>query len=119
MPPEMDAIYRSEVNRDVPPFLLASEFDVAAIGLNRVGLKRAGIGPEAIRGLKRAYQILYRSGLPLQQALERIEQEVPAEEARQFVQFIRSAERGICRETSRRNFQSPKSAEEDSDGAQE
>ncbi len=109
----------TRVNRDVPPFLLASEFDVAAIGLNRVGLKRAGIGPEAMRGLKQAYRILYRSGLPLQQALERIEREVSAEEAQQFVQFIRSAERGICRETSRKNFRSAKSAENDSDAAQE
>ena len=109
----------TRVTRDVPPFLLASEFDVTAIGLNRVGLKRAGIGPEAIRGLKQAYRILYRSGAPLQQALERIEREVPTEEARQFVQFIRSSERGICREAPRRKSRREISNEDDSDDTSE
>ena len=90
----------TRVNVDVPPFLLASEFNVAARGLNTVGMKRAGIGEEAIRQLKRAYRILYRSRLPLQEALKRIEQEIPTEEARALVEFIRRSERGICREAS-------------------
>ncbi len=88
----------TRVNLDVPPFLLTSDFNVAAKGLNLVGLKRAGIGKEAIRQLKQAYRILYRSHLPLQEALKRIELEVPTEEARYLVDFIRRSERGICRE---------------------
>lgn len=92
----------TRVNLDVPPFLLASEFNVAAHGLNLVGLRRAGIGREAIRQLKTAYRILYRSRLPLDQALERIEKEVATEEARQLVAFIRSSQRGICRDARQR-----------------
>jgi len=84
--------------QDVPPFLLTAEFDVAAKGLNLVGLKRYGMPPEKIAALKRAYALLYRSKLPLKQALERIEKEVATEEALYFVQFIRASERGICRE---------------------
>src|SRR3990172_5322071 len=87
----------TRVNLDVPPFVLASEFDVAAHGLNLVGLRRAGISKDAIRQLKEAYRILYRSQLPLEKALERIEKEIPSEEARQLVAFIRSSKRGICR----------------------
>src|SRR3990172_1569803 len=68
----------TRVNLDVPPFLLASEFHVAARGLNLVGLRRAGIGQESIRQLKEAYRILCRSGLPQHQALERIEKEFSA-----------------------------------------
>ncbi|MFB3126611.1 MAG: acyl-ACP--UDP-N-acetylglucosamine O-acyltransferase, partial [Candidatus Acidiferrales bacterium] len=84
--------------QDVPPFLLAAEFDVAAKGLNLVGLKRAGLSPEKISALKRAYRLLYRSKLPLKEALARIEKEVATEEALYLVNFIRQSERGICRE---------------------
>lgn len=93
----------TRVNLDVPPFLIASDFKVAAKGLNAVGLKRAGVGPEAVRQLKQAYRILYRSHLPLKEALERIEREIPTDEARQLVEFIRRSERGICRDSSEKN----------------
>jgi UDP-N-acetylglucosamine acyltransferase len=88
----------TRVNLDVPPFVMASEFNVAAHGLNLVGLRRAGISREAIRQLKEAYRILYRSQLPLEKALERIESEIPSEEARHLVQFVRASKRGICRD---------------------
>lgn len=84
--------------QDVPPFILAAEFDVAAKGLNLVGLKRYGMPAEKISALKRAYTLLYRSKLPLKEALARIEKEVATEEALYLVQFIRASERGICRE---------------------
>ncbi len=84
--------------QDVPPFLLTADFDVAAKGLNLVGLKRYGMSAEKIAALKRAYKLLYRSKLSLADALERIEKEVATEEARYLVQFIRASKRGICRE---------------------
>jgi UDP-N-acetylglucosamine acyltransferase len=86
------------VIQDVPPFLLAADFNVAAKGLNLVGLRRHGMAAEKISSLKRAYHLLYHSRLPLQEALERIEREVGTEEALHFVAFIRASERGICRE---------------------
>ncbi len=101
----------TRVNLDVPPFLLASDFNVTAKGLNLVGLKRAGLSREAIRELKKAYQILYRSQLPLEEALARIEREVLIPEARHVVDFIRRSERGICRE-SRRSSRAQQALEE-------
>jgi UDP-N-acetylglucosamine acyltransferase len=71
---------------------------VAARGLNLVGLRRAGISKEGIRNLKEAYRILYRSQLPLEKALARIEKDIATDEVRQLVAFIRSSERGICRD---------------------
>ena len=88
----------SRVNADVPPFFLYSGFNVAPVGLNLVGLKRAGFSEAEISGLKRAYRILYRSGLKLADALARIEAEVPGEHAAHLVRFVRASERGICRE---------------------
>jgi len=88
----------TRVNRDVPPFFLYSGFNVEAKGLNLVGLKRAGFRASDLATLKKAYQVLYRSGLKLQEALARIESELPSTETQHLVRFIRSSERGICRD---------------------
>ncbi len=88
----------TRVNLDIPPFLLISEFHAAARGLNLVGLRRAGFSREQVSRLKAAYSLLYRSRLPLLEALEKIEKEVPGDDARHLAQFIRSSKRGICRE---------------------
>jgi UDP-N-acetylglucosamine acyltransferase len=88
----------TRVNSDVPPFFLYSGFNIEAKGLNLVGLKRAGYKASDVSVLKRAYQILYRSGLKLEDALVRIEAEIPTPETLHLVKFIRSSDRGICRE---------------------
>ena len=88
----------TRVNLDVPPFFLYSGFNVEAKGLNLVGLKRAGFTPPQVAKLKQAYQILYRSGLKLEEALVRIEAEIPDENTMHLVRFIRASKRGICRE---------------------
>ncbi|MDQ1468542.1 MAG: UDP-N-acetylglucosamine acyltransferase [Bryobacterales bacterium] len=88
----------TRVNLDVPPFFMYSGFNVEPSGLNVVGLKRAGFTLAQLLKLKKAYQILYRSGLKLEDALARIETEVPDENTAHLVNFIRSSKRGICRE---------------------
>jgi UDP-N-acetylglucosamine acyltransferase len=88
----------TRVNRDVPPFFMYSGLYVQPVGLNLIGLKRAGLDEEAIAALKTAYQILFRSGLKLEAALQRIETEIPTEHTLHLLGFIRSSKRGICRE---------------------
>jgi UDP-N-acetylglucosamine acyltransferase len=88
----------TRVNSDLPPFFLYTDFNVAAHGLNLVGLKRAGFSEAHIQALKAAYRLLYRSGLKLDDALQRIEIELPTEHTRHLVSFIRASKRGICRE---------------------
>jgi UDP-N-acetylglucosamine acyltransferase len=88
----------TRINSDVPPFFMYAGHDVEAKGLNIVGLKRAGYKASDISVLKRAYQILYRSGLKLEDALARIETEIPTPETLHLVAFIRRSQRGICRE---------------------
>jgi UDP-N-acetylglucosamine acyltransferase len=88
----------TRVNQDVPPYFLYTEFNVAPRGLNLVGLRRAGLSAEDIAALKRAYQLLYRSKLSLEAALEAIEREVGNPHARHLVDFVRRSKRGICRE---------------------
>ena len=88
----------TRVNSDVPPYVLGCDFNVVAKGLNLVGLKRAGFTYDEISQIKTAYKLLYRSHLKLDEALARIEAEVPSEHTRHFTNFIRSSKRGICRE---------------------
>jgi UDP-N-acetylglucosamine acyltransferase len=88
----------TRVNSDVPPFFLYSGFNVEAKGLNIVGLKRAGFKASQVAALKKAYHLLYRSGLKLEEALARIETEIPTPETLHLAAFVRRSERGICRE---------------------
>ena len=88
----------TRVNRDAPPFFLYADFNIVPKGLNLVGLRRAGFTHADIAALKTAYKLLYRAGLKLEEALRRIETEVPTEHTLHLVRFIRSSKRGICRE---------------------
>ncbi len=91
----------TRVNSDLPPFFLYSDFNVAAKGLNLVGLKRAGFSSQQIRELKEAYRLLYRSGLKQDDALERMQAQNASENVQYLVAFIRRSKRGICRESKR------------------
>ncbi len=95
----------TRVNSDLPPFFLYSDFNVAAKGVNIVGLKRAGFTAEEVRDIKAAYRILYRSGLKQQEALARIEAEIPSRYAKEIVEFVRKSERGICHASSKANLE--------------
>ncbi len=88
----------TRVNLDAPPFFTFAGFQIGAKGLNLMGLKRAGFKAPDVSILKRAYQLLYRSSLKLEEALKRIEVELPTSETLHLVSFIRGSRRGICRE---------------------
>jgi len=96
----------TRVNRDIPPYFLYAGLYVSPIGLNLVGLKRAGFTTADVKALKSAYKILYRSGLKLAEALQRIETEIPTEHTLHLVKFVRASKRGICRAT-RHHGQTP------------
>jgi len=85
------------VNQDLPPYFLYTGVYVLANGLNLVGLKRSGFSRAEISALKTAYRLLYKSNLKQEQALARIEAEVPTHHTRHLVEFIRASKRGICR----------------------
>ena len=89
----------SKLVQDVVPYTMVDGHPARAVGLNSVGISRAGIPIEIRRRIKQAYKILYRSGLNLAQAIAVIEQEVDScEEVEHLLRFLRNAERGICRE---------------------
>jgi UDP-N-acetylglucosamine acyltransferase len=86
------------VTRDVPPYVLAVGQPAEPHSVNVVGLERRGFTPEQILNIRRAYRILYRSKLKLEQALEKLEEAAASQaEIRPFVDFIKRSTRSIVR----------------------
>jgi UDP-N-acetylglucosamine acyltransferase len=86
------------ISKDVPPFCTMRPMTVNAVmGLNLVGMRRAGLTAEERLTVQRAFRILYRSGLNTGQALERIGREfTPGSLAGEMAAFIAASKRGIC-----------------------
>ena len=91
----------TRVNQDVTPYLTHVGQEMAVHGLNLVGLRRAGLDADQIDRIRQAYRILFRSALPLEEALAKVEAEVDGPHARHMVEFIRASERGVCRRKGR------------------
>jgi UDP-N-acetylglucosamine acyltransferase len=90
--------HNAAVTRDVPPYILAVGRPAVPHSVNSIGLQRRGFTPEQIQNIRRAYRLLYRSGLKLKAALEELEEAaVNQAEIRPFVEFIKRSERSIVR----------------------
>jgi UDP-N-acetylglucosamine acyltransferase len=86
------------VGQDVLPFTVASGNRATSAGLNTVGLKRRGLSSEIISNIKKAYRIIIRSGLLLDEALRKVRSEVPlSPEIEHLIAFAEKSERGLCR----------------------
>lgn len=86
------------VTQDVPPFCNATGDRARLHGLNLVGLKRRGFSPELVRDIKRAYRIVFKSGLKVAEAVATARQEIPASrEVDRLLSFVQASERGVCR----------------------
>jgi len=85
------------LNRDLPPYTIASGNYARAIGINKEGLKRRGFSADAIRALSQAFKLLIR-GRDRNNALAEVRvlvDEFP--DVKVFVDFIENSERGIVR----------------------
>ena len=86
------------VNKDVPPFILAAGEPIQYAGINRVGLTRKGFSPETLREIRQAYKLIYRSGLNVTQAIQKIkENDKLIPEVKNIVDFVEASERGIIK----------------------
>ena len=86
------------VNRDVPPYLMAAGQPAAPRGVNTEGLKRRGFDATQTRNIKHVFRLLYRSGLRLEEAREKInELAVEQPELQVFCEFFELSERSIIR----------------------
>jgi UDP-N-acetylglucosamine acyltransferase len=88
----------SAIGKDVPAYVTVSGAPAQAKTINLEGLRRRGFSSDAISQLRRAFKILYRQGLTLDMALQRLEtmfHKTP--EVVVFIDSIRASERGIVR----------------------
>lgn len=84
--------------KDLPPYVMAQGSPAVARTINAVGLKRRGYSQESIKAIKKAFNLLYRSDLRLEQAMQEIEKIAKTHDAVQLmVDFINSSTRSIVR----------------------
>lgn len=87
---------KSKIVQDVLPFFITDGNPPRVRGVNSVGLRRSGFNEDQRRALKDAYRILFRSALPLQNALQTLD-ELEDEHVAHLVNFIRGSKRGFVR----------------------
>ncbi len=88
----------SAITQDIPPYVMVGGRPTRPHGINSVGMERWGATPEAIRLIRKAYKILYKSNLKLEDAIEEMEDLAgDSDELSNMVSFLRNVTRGILR----------------------
>lgn len=90
--------FASHVNQSIPPYVTVSGEKAKAKGVNTEGLKRRGYTPEQVQQVRRAYKVLYRSGLPLEEARQKLrEMAENSVEIQPLVEFLDKTEKSLIR----------------------
>ena len=88
----------SGVSQDIPPYMMANGQRAQLYGLNIEGLKRHRFPEDTVNNLKKAYRVIFRSGLTVEKALEQLESEIQnSAEVNHLITFIKASKRGIAR----------------------
>jgi UDP-N-acetylglucosamine acyltransferase len=88
----------SKVVQDIPPFMIGDGNPAETRTINKVGLERNGFSEEAQTALRQAYKLLFREGLTIANAIERMEKELPPlPEVQHLINFVKKSERGLAR----------------------
>lgn len=88
----------TSVVKDIPPYVLVSGHPAKVYGLNLVGLKRKGFDDEKLAALRKAYSIIYRQGLKIQNALDQLESMLPDHpHIQRLIDALNNSTRGIVR----------------------
>jgi UDP-N-acetylglucosamine acyltransferase len=92
----------SAVGRDVPPFMRAAGgYSAQLFGVNTVGLKRHGFSGERITALREVYEILFRSGHRMAEALKLAQDQFSDNsDVTELIVFMEGTKRGVCRSTA-------------------
>ncbi len=86
------------VTRDVPPYVMAVGHPAVPHSINATGLSRRGFTSEQVRNIKNAYRTLYRMGLPLEAAMEKLREAAKTQaEIVPFVEFVARSTRSLIR----------------------
>jgi UDP-N-acetylglucosamine acyltransferase len=85
----------SATTKDIPPFVIQQNIDTV-VGVNVIGMRRAGLGHGQIDAVRQAFRILFREGLTLPAALARLEHELgQVDTVQEMIGFLRQCPRGV------------------------
>jgi UDP-N-acetylglucosamine acyltransferase len=90
----------TSINMDIPAFTKVASNPARVIGLNSIGMVRNGIPEESIRTIKKAFKLIYKKGLKLDQALKEINNmhsEKNDAYLQTYIKSIKDSKRGILR----------------------
>lgn len=88
----------SAITQDIPPYVMVGGRPTRPHGINSVGMERHGKSSEVIRQIRKAYKILYKNNLRLEDAIEEMEDMAgESNELSNMVSFLRNVTRGILR----------------------
>ncbi len=88
----------ARVTRDVPPFFLLDGDTGMVVGLNRVGLRRAGLSSDEINQLKAAYRVVYRQELTWNEVQATLGDQFGDGPAAELARFLTGGTRGFAQE---------------------
>lgn len=102
--------FLTKVTRDIPPFMMIEGNPASVRGLNVVGLKRKGFSSERREILRKAYKLIYRSGLNLKSSLDELrklhsslDEELQRGDLQVLIDFIISSKRGLLLKSPSQN----------------
>ncbi len=85
----------SRVTQDIPPFMLTEGSPARVMGVNRHGMRRAGLDADAQQSIKQAYRLLFRAKLNLSDALQQVRDTLPMSEPLQYlIDFLSRLQNG-------------------------
>ena len=88
----------SAITQDIPPYVMVGGRPTRPHGINSVGMERDGATPGVIQKIRKAYKILYKTSLRLEDAIEEMEDMAgDCNELSNMVSFLRNVTRGILR----------------------
>jgi UDP-N-acetylglucosamine acyltransferase len=88
----------SYVSQDVVPFALTGSDPVRVADVNKVKLERCGFSPERIQEIRRAFRVLFRGKLKLEESVAALAEEFPGnDDVKRIIDFVKDSPRGILR----------------------
>lgn len=85
----------AKVVKDIPPYVTCDGNPARVVGLNTIGLRRAGFAAETRTAIKRAYKVIYHQHLNTRQALDLLAETETDDETARIIRFFRQSERGV------------------------
>ena len=88
----------SVISRDIPPYVMVGGSPTKPRGINNVGMERRGYDPDAILQIKRAFKVIYKSRLKLEEAIEQLATMAEqSPEVLPMLDFLKQSGRSIIR----------------------